>query len=241
LIGGVVCSAAAIAGDNLQDLKAGHLIGATAWKLQVMQGIGVVSAVLVMAPILNLLLHAYGFGAPSAMHPQALPAPQATLMAAVASGVFGAGLPWVMVGIGAAAGIVIVFFDEWLKHRKALWRAPVLAVAVGIYLPFELSTPIFLGGLIGYFARRYNDKRYGTAQVENHMRRGMLFAAGLITGEALLGIILAVPIVIAHNTNVFAVPNLARQGAWLGLIAIALVAVALARAAMGAAAADKMS
>lgn len=237
LIGGVVCSAAAIAGDNLQDLKAGHLIGATAWKLQVMQGVGVVSAVLVMAPILNLLLHAYGFGAPSAAHPQALPAPQATLMAAVASGVFGAGLPWTMVGIGAAVGIAIILLDEWLRHRNASWRAPVLAVAVGIYLPLELSTPIFVGGLIAYFARHHNERRQGVEQVENRMRRGMLFAAGLITGEALLGITLAVPIVIAHDANVVAVPEAIRQGGWLGLIVIALVTVALARVATGTAAA----
>ena len=239
LIGAVVCSAAAIAGDNLQDLKAGHLIGATAWKLQVMQGIGVISAVLVMAPILNLLLQAYGFGAPTPAHPQPLPAPQATLMAAVATGVFGAGLPWAMVGIGAGLGIGIIALDEWLKHRNARWRAPVLAVAIGIYLPLELSTPIFLGGLIACAARRYNARRHGTEQVEHRLRRGMLFAAGLITGEALLGIILAVPIVIAHDANVIALPEAIRQSGWLGLIVLALTAAGLMRVAVSGVAARK--
>ncbi|WP_040663587.1 OPT family oligopeptide transporter [Nitrococcus mobilis] len=234
LIGAVVCSAAAIAGDNLQDLKAGHLIGATAWKLQIMQGVGVVSAVLVMAPILNLLLRAYGFGAPTTLHPQALPAPQASLMAAVAQGVFGAGLPWAMIGTGAGIGIAVIAFDEWLKYRKARWRAPVLAVAVGSYLPLELATPIFLGGLVAYGARRYNGRRHGLGHTEEHMRRGMLFAAGLITGEALLGIALAVPIVITHDANVVALPEAIRQGSWLGLLVIVLIAAGLARVAMRA-------
>ena len=93
MVGAVVCCAAAIAGDNLQDLKAGYLVGATPWRQQVMQGMGVLAAVLVMAPILNLLLQAYGIGAPTAEQPNALLAPQATLMASVAEGVFGAGLP----------------------------------------------------------------------------------------------------------------------------------------------------
>lgn len=232
LIGGVVCAAAAIAGDNLQDLKAGHLLGATAWKLQLMQSVGVVSAVLVMAPVLNLLLQAYGLGAPTAAHPQALPAPQATLMAAVASGVFGAGLPWAMVGLGAGVGLVVIAFDQWLSHREARWRTPVLAVAVGIYLPLELSTPIFLGGAIAYLARRYNETRRGAEPAEDRMRRGTLFAAGLVTGEALLGIVLAVPIVIAHDPNVVAVSKASRQGDWLGLTAIALITGGLAWAAM---------
>jgi putative OPT family oligopeptide transporter len=139
LIGAVVCCAAAIAGDNLQDLKAGYIVGATPWKQQVMQGVGVVSAVLVMAPILNLLLEAYGIGVPTAAKPGSLLAPQATLMASVAQGVFKGGLPWGMVAIGAAIGAVIIGVDEWLKARGSNVQAPVLAVAVGIYLPLELS------------------------------------------------------------------------------------------------------
>ncbi len=88
MIGGVVACAAAISGDNMQDLKAGYIVGATPWKQQVMQGVGVISSVLVMAPILNLLLQAYGIGVPTAEHPDPLTAPQATLMASVAQGVF---------------------------------------------------------------------------------------------------------------------------------------------------------
>ncbi len=198
LVGAVVCCAAAIGGDNLQDLKAGHLVGATPWRQQVVQCVGVVSAVLVMTPILNLLLTAYGIGAPTPAHPHALLAPQATLMAAVAKGVFGGGLPWAMVGWGAGIGIAVIVFDEYLKAAGARWRVPVLAVAMGVYLPLDLSIPILAGGVIARLtARAAGGQGDGAA-------RGLLFAAGLITGEALVGIFMAVPIVVAHDPNVLA-------------------------------------
>ncbi len=222
MIGAVVCSAAAISGDNMQDLKTGHLLGATPWKQQVMQFVGVISAVLVMAPILSLLLHAYGFGPATETHPNALPAPQATLMAAVAQGVFGAGLPWGMVAAGAATGVVVILVDEYLKRRSERWRAPVLAVAVGLYLPLELSVPILAGGLISEAARR--------ALGGEANRDGMLFAAGLITGEALVGIFLAIPIVVTGQRDVLA---LAAEplGGWPGLAVMGLLALWLYRVA----------
>ena len=226
LIGAVVCCAAAIAGDNLQDLKAGYIVGATPWKQQVMQGVGVVSAVLVMAPILNLLLEAYGIGVPTAAKPGSLLAPQATLMASVAQGVFKGGLPWGMVAIGAGIGAVIIAVDEWLKARGSNLQAPVLAVAVGIYLPLELSVPIFAGGLIAHFAGR------DAASDARSLRHGMLFAAGLITGEALIGILMALPIVLTGDAEVFAVPEGIRQGGVVGLLAVAAVAFALYRVAV---------
>ncbi len=200
MVGAVVCCAAAIAGDNLQDLKAGYIVGATPWRQQVMQAAGVISAVLVMAPILNLLLQAYGIGAPTAEQPDALLAPQATLMASVAEGVFGAGLPWGMVSIGALIGVAIIALDEYLKSTGAGWRAPVLAVAVGIYLPLELSTAILIGGLIAHFTRRRNAA--SGRDVAAGQRHGMLFASGLITGEALIGIGMAVPIVLSGNPDI---------------------------------------
>lgn len=200
MVGAVVCCAAAIAGDNLQDLKAGYLVGATPWRQQVMQAAGVLAAVLVMAPILNLLLQAYGIGAPTAAQPNALLAPQATLMASVAEGVFGAGLPWTMVAIGALIGVAIIALDEYLKATGASWRAPVLAVAVGIYLPLELATAILLGGLIAFYARR-RTQASGVDPVVAQ-RNGMLFASGLITGEALIGIGMAVPIVLSGNPDI---------------------------------------
>ncbi len=226
MVGAVVCCAAAIAGDNLQDLKAGYIVGATPWRQQVMQGVGTVSAVLVMAPILNLLLQAYGIGVPTDQQPNALLAPQATLMASVAEGVFGAGLPWGMVAAGAAIGAAIIVADEMLKARNASWRAPVLAVAVGIYLPLELASAIFVGGLIAHFAsRRRGDGETGTLAE----RSGMLFAAGLITGEALIGIFMAIPIVVSGDPNIIAMD--VELPSVTGLVVIGIVATLLYRVA----------
>ncbi len=187
LIGAVVCCAAAIGGDNLQDLKAGYLLGATPRNQQIMQVLGVVSAALVMAPVLTLIQNAYGIGAPTPERPESLTAPQATLMASVAQGVFEGGLPWGMIQIGMAIAVGVILLDIFLEKKGSSFRTPVLAVAVGIYLPFQLSVPIFVGGLIAFFAGR----RLGAVN-----RKGLLFAAGLITGEALLGILLAIPIVL---------------------------------------------
>jgi putative OPT family oligopeptide transporter len=221
VIGAVVCCAAAIAGDNMQDLKAGYLLGATPWKQQLMQCVGVLSSMLVMAPILNLLLKAYGIGLPTAEQPDALLAPQAALMASVAEGVFSGNLPWTMVAIGAGIGISIILIDEWLAARKASFRAPVLAVAIGIYLPLELAVPIFVGGLIHWLVSR-------TGAPGNN---GMLLAAGLITGEALIGILLAIPIVITGDTAFLSLPEGWQAGSGLGLIVLTLVALCLFRTA----------
>ncbi len=219
LIGGVVACAAGIAGDNMQDLKAGYIVGATPWKQQVMQGVGVLSCVFLMAPILNLLLQAYGIGVPTESHPNPLPAPQATLMASVAQGVFHGGLPWTMVGVGAAIGVVIIIVDQVLESKGSSFRAPILAVAVGIYLPYELSSAILAGGLIAHFAARAHAGRDG----ETSLRHGMLFAAGLITGEALVGILMAVPIVLTANADVLAIPEPMRMSSFAGLVVIAIV------------------
>jgi len=229
MIGGVVCCAAAIAGDNLQDLKAGYIVGATPWKQQVMQGVGVISSVLVMAPILNLLLQAYGIGVPTAEHPEPLAAPQATLMASVAQGVFQGGLPWTMVIIGGAIGIAVITTDEVLKSKGSTFRTPVLAVAVGIYLPLELSTAILVGGLIAHFAAKVHAKR--GVDGEKSLRHGMLFAAGLITGEALVGILMAIPIVQSGDADVFALNESMQFGGTLGLVIVGLVSVWMYRVA----------
>lgn len=229
MIGAVVCCAAAIAGDNMQDLKAGFIVGATPWKQQVMQIVGVVSSVLVMAPILTLLLHAYGIGVPTAEHPEPLAAPQATLMASVADGVFHGGLPWMMVIIGAVVGVLIIIGDEILKSRGSSFRMPVLAVAVGIYLPLELASAIFIGGLIAHFAQKVQAKR--GAAGEKGLRHGMLFAAGLITGEALVGIFMAIPIVQTGDADVLALDESLRFGGGVGLVILAMVSIWMYRVA----------
>ena len=235
-IGAVVACAAAIAGDNMQDLKAGYLLGATPYKQQIMQGVGVLASAVVIAPVLSLILHAYGIGT---IGPNPLAAPQASLMAAVTRGVFTRDLPWTMVGIGAAVAVAVILLDLWLEKRGSEFRTPVLAVAVGIYLPFELEVPILIGGLIAWAAgrvyRRSASAPWGPAAKLEGERHGLLFAAGLITGEALLGILLAIPIVIWGTPDD---PNpLAFWGdigtTWPGLVLLAAVLYGLYRVAVG--------
>jgi len=225
MIGAVVCCAACIAGDNLQDLKAGHIIGASPWRQQVMLGIGALACALVMAPVLNLLLKAYGMGPATAQHPQSLQAAQAALMESVAKGMFGGALPWNMVIAGGVVGAIIIAYDQWLKARGAGYRAPVLCAAVGIYLPLELEVPIFLGGLLAWYAeRRILARLQGVPKPEEMERlkqRGMLFAAGLITGEALVGVLIAIPIVATGRDDVFSLPEAFHFGGWLGLLFLA--------------------
>jgi putative OPT family oligopeptide transporter len=234
MIGAVVCCAACIAGDNLQDLKCGHIVGATPWRQQVMLAIGAASSALVMAPVLNLLADAYGIGIATEAHPKPLPAPQATLMASVSKGMFGGELPWDMIAIGALIGIAIITLDEILKARGASFRTPVLAVAVGIYLPLELMTPIFLGGLLHHLVDRHLKRRGAdAAALERHHRKGLLFAAGMITGEALMGIAIAIPIVSSGSADVLALPEALRFGEWLGLLVVAGLALLLWRSASG--------
>lgn len=237
MVGGVVCCAAAIAGDNMQDLKSGQLVGATPYKQQIMQIVGVVVAAVAIAPVLDLLFSAYGLGdvfPREGMNPaEALRAPQATLMSAVSIGVLLGGLPWGMIGIGAAIAVAIIILDQILKARGSSFRTPVLAVAVGIYLPLELSVPIFVGGLIAHAASR---AIAGLSQEEQSQsnQRGLLFASGLITGEALVGILLAIPFAATQSTTVLALPlgeGFAPVADVLGMAGLTLFCVWLYRVA----------
>jgi putative OPT family oligopeptide transporter len=240
MIGAVVCCAACIAGDNLQDLKCGYIVGATPWRQQVMLAIGALASALVMAPVLNLLASAYGIGVPTEAHPDPLIAPQATLMASVARGLFGGSLPWPTIAVGAAIGVAIIVIDEALKAKGAKFRVPVLAAAVGIYLPLELSMPIFFGGLLAWLCERALKARVTAPEdAERMARKGMLFAAGVITGEALMGIVIAIPIVVAGRADVLALPAGFRigqsvLGEWIGLAVLALLAYWLYRTATSA-------
>ncbi|MDH3245343.1 MAG: oligopeptide transporter, OPT family [Saprospiraceae bacterium] len=210
MIGAVVCCAAAIAGDNMQDLKAGHILGATPYRQQIMQMVGVFSAALVLPLVLQLLNAGYGFGPQTAENPDALAAPQATLMESVARGVFSGDLPWTMVFIGMAIGVLIIVIDKIQEARGSAFRVPVLAVAVGIYLPFELDSAIMVGGIIAWMVSRYqkvNKAKVGDGFKKAKMssdRTGLLIASGLITGEALIGILLAIPVAIYGSSDVMA-------------------------------------
>ncbi len=232
MIGAVVCCAAAVGGDNLQDLKAGHMVGATPWKQQLMLGIGAFSCSLIMAPVLNLLASAYGMGAATPEHPNPLPAPQAVLMASVAKGLFGGELPWTMIAIGGVIGAIIIAIDSWLKSRNSNFRVPVLAAAIGIYLPLETMVPIFLGGLLAHFVERVHGVKADDHDAKDRIHRpGTLFAAGLITGEALMGILIAIPIVVTSQSDVLALPTAFHFNQWFGLAVLALVGWLLYRTA----------
>ena len=169
-IGSVVCIVAAIAGDTAQDLKTGHVLGATPWKQQVGELVGVTASALAIGGVLVMLHRAWGFGS------DAISAPQATLMKVIVEGIMDGGLPWGFIGIGAAIAVVL-----------AILRVPVMPVAIGIYLPVGLSVTMFAGGLLRWAVSRRQGE--GTASVEGV---GTLFSAGLVAGEGLCGIILAI-------------------------------------------------
>src|SRR5690606_39571877 len=138
----------------------------------------------------------------------------------------GGELPWTMIAIGGVVGAVIIAIDGWLKSRNSSFRVPVLAAAIGIYLPLELMGPICLGRLLAYFAERRHGA-VGTADEslrDRIHRPGTLFAAGLITGEALMGILIAIPIVVTERADVLALPEGWQFGKWVGLAVLAGVA-----------------
>ncbi|MGH7212383.1 MAG: OPT family oligopeptide transporter, partial [Acetobacteraceae bacterium] len=179
LVGAVICTAAAMAGESLHDLATGFHLGATPRALEIAVVAGAVVASFVMAPVLNLLLRAYGIAGTAGAGAHALAAPQAFLMAKVAQGVFRGGLPWGMIASGGALAVALLLADRELERRGARWRTPVMPVAIGLYLPFGLGVTILAGGII----RRF------TAQSESASGRGVLLAAGLIAGEALTGLL----------------------------------------------------
>ncbi|HET8722263.1 MAG TPA: oligopeptide transporter, OPT family, partial [Nitrospira sp.] len=230
VIGAVVCCAAAMGGDNLQDLKTGHLVGATPWKQQIMQVVGVLTGAVVLVPVLSLLQAKYGIGEPTAGHAHPLTAPQATLMASLTRSVFGAGLPWPLVGLGAAIGIAVILIDRRLAAQSSDFRLPVLGVALGIYLPLKLSVTIVIGGILAALAKK------AASSAHEPSRRGLLFAAGLITGEALMGILLAIPIALGAfwpgvGPDPFMLFETPPSGGWPGLFLCALVGWLLSQAA----------
>ncbi len=209
MVGAVVCNAAAIGGDNLQDLKTGHIVGATPWKQQIMQVIGVLSAAIVLGLVLDILHTAYTIGSPT------LSAPQATLMKAVAEGVFQGNLPWDMVIMGAIIGVIIIALDIRQERKGSEFRIPILAVAVGIYLPISLTTPIFIGGMLAHFG-----DKMGASDATR--KKGLLLAAGMITGEAIMGILVALPIFLTADKDWW--PNYGGFG-WLGPILVIAIAI----------------
>ena len=163
---------------------------------------------------MNVLLFAYGIGEP--IHPgvKPLPAPQANLVRSVAEGMFGGTLPTAMIAAGVVLGALVIALDLYLKRRGSRWSAPVLAVAVGVYLPLDVSTPILAGGIVAEMVDHWHFKHSRGLDHEKLKQNGMLFAAGLITGEALVGIFIAMCIWISKNPGVLAASAELRGGRW---------------------------
>ena len=186
-VAAIVCCAACTSGDVCNDLKTGQIVGSRPYRQQIMQVIGVGVASLVMAPVLQLLHE----NTPGGIGGRELAAPQAGLFASLANGFFGDGnLPLDMVAIGAVLGILILTLDYFLfdKNNPGGFRLHLMPIAVGMYLPFGLSTPILIGGLIAYFLT----KRSKLANTDDHvLQNGVLLSSGLIAGESLMGILLA--------------------------------------------------
>ena len=221
-VAAVVCCACCVSGSLIQDLKAGHLLGGTPWKMQVVEIVAVVLvSFFVMGPI--IVLHEANL-ATGGIGGRALPAPQAGLMAQLAKGIVGGEMAWGLLGIGAAFGIALILCGA---------RAPML-IAVGMYLPFDTSSAIFCGGVLRAVADRMVAGRDAVekARVEE---KGTLIASGLIAGEAIVGILLAVLFVsgVSSLYGLFTGGDepwfYARWGAWLSTLGFASLAYLLVR------------
>ena len=214
----IVFACATISNDNLQDLKTGQLVGASPMRQQIALIVGVAAGASVIPSVLNLLARAYGFaGAPNvnviAANP--LPAPQATLISALAQGVIGGKLEWKMLGIGALVGVGIVILDEVLRILKKL-RIPPLAVGIGIYLPMSATFAVIVGAILAHW---YDGQVKNTPNPERAERLGTLVASGLIVGESIWGVINAGLIVgFSKDAPIALVPEAFRAAPWLGVI-----------------------
>jgi putative OPT family oligopeptide transporter len=202
----IVFACATISNDNLQDLKTGQLVGASPWRQQVALIVGVGAGAAVIPPVLNLLAHAYGFAGAANVNVIAanpLPAPQATLISALAQGVIGGNLDWKMIGIGALVGIGVIVLDEALGALNRR-RIPPLAVGIGIYLPMSATAAVVVGAVISHWYHRRTASTARTAptlrpgatartavagRAAHAERLGVLVASGMIVGESLFGVL----------------------------------------------------
>ncbi len=240
-----VIAVASIANDNLQDLKTGWLVGATPWRQQVALLIGCLVGAAVISPVLDLLYNAYGFSGalprPDMDPDRALSAPQATLMLAIARGIFLRDLNWTMIVIGMGVGAALILLDQLLKRSCRVARMPVLAVGIGIYLPPSVSAPIVVGAVLTWVLDRLLRRRaraQGRPLAESAAparRRGVLLASGLIVGESLVGVLMAAVIGATQQDAPLALvgPDFARTAQWLGLAAFALVVAGFGRRVLG--------
>jgi putative OPT family oligopeptide transporter len=214
----IVFACATISNDNLQDLKTGQLVGASPMRQQIALIVGVGAGAAVIPSVLNLLAKAYGFAGAAnvgVVAPNPLPAPQATLISALAQGVIGGSLDWKMIGIGALVGVGLILLDTTLGAMKKL-RIPPLAVGIGIYLPMSATFAVVVGAVISQW---YDRRARSAANPERADRLGTLVASGLIVGESLWGVINAGLIVgFSKDAPIGLVPEDFALAPWLGLL-----------------------
>lgn len=214
----IVFACATISNDNLQDLKTGQLVGASPMRQQIALIVGVAAGAAVIPFVLNLLAKAYGFaGAPNVavVSDTPLPAPQATLISALARGVIGGNLEWKMIGIGAVVGVGLILLDALLGALNKV-RIPPLAVGIGIYLPMSATFAVVVGAVLSYI---YNNRIRESPNPERAERLGTLVASGLIVGESLWGVINAALIVgLANEAPIGLVPADFAPGPALGVL-----------------------
>jgi putative OPT family oligopeptide transporter len=226
----VIFNVAAIANNNLQDLKTGQLVDATPWKQQVALVIGVIAGAFVIPPVLDLVNHAYGFvGAPGAeLRPHPLPAPQAGLISSLAQGVIAADIDWSLIRIGGLIGIGIILLDEILARMTKHMRIPPLAVGLGIYLPTQSTLMIVVGAIVSWF---FDQRANRTPKPEATKQLGVLLASGLIVGESIIGVILSAIVVFSGKAAPLALvgPGFETAGIFIGGIAFAVIAFVLYR------------
>jgi putative OPT family oligopeptide transporter len=215
----IVFACATISNDNLQDLKTGQLVGASPMRQQIALIVGVAAGAAVIPPVLNLLAKAYGFAGAAnvgVVAPNPLPAPQATLISALAQGVIGGNLDWKMIGIGALVGVGLIGFDALLAMMKKI-RVPPLAVGIGIYLPMSATFAVVIGALLAHW---YDGRARLSSQPARAERLGTLVASGLIVGESLWGVVNAGLIVaLTKDAPIGLVAADFAPAPWLGLIA----------------------
>ncbi|HEX8503236.1 MAG TPA: oligopeptide transporter, OPT family [Pyrinomonadaceae bacterium] len=213
----IIFACATISNDNLQDLKTGQLVGASPMRQQIALIVGVAAGAAVIPWVLNLLAKAYGFaGAPNAnvVTENPLPAPQATLISALAQGVIGGNLNWKMLGIGAGVGVALIALDAALGAMKRM-RVPPLAVGIGIYLPMSATFAVVVGAVLSHW---YNRRARAAPNPERAERLGTLVASGLIVGESLWGVLNAGLIVgLSKDAPLALVAEDFALGPWLGL------------------------
>ena len=225
----VVFAVAAIANNNLQDLKTGQLVDATPWRQQVALVIGVIAGSVVIPPVLDLLNHAYGFlGAPGVNPAHALPAPQAGLISALAQGVIQNNIDWSLIITGGVIGIGLIVLDAILGATTKSVRIPPLAVGLGIYLPTSTSLMIVVGAIVGWYFDKRADR---TPKAEATKQLGVLLASGLIVGESIIGVVVAAIVVFSGKSSPLALVGDSFQSAsvWIGGIAFVAVTFAMYR------------